>query len=24
MGKGFEFINEIKSGSVPREFFKPN
>jgi elongation factor G len=23
MGKGFEFINEIKSGSVPREFFKP-
>src|SRR5712672_2937748 len=22
-GKGFEFINEIKSGSVPREFFKP-
>jgi elongation factor G len=23
MGKGFEFINEIKSGAVPREFFKP-
>jgi elongation factor G len=23
MGKGFEFVNEIKSGSVPREFFKP-
>jgi elongation factor G len=23
MGKGFEFINEIKSGSVPREYFKP-
>ena len=23
MGKGFEFINEIRSGSVPREFFKP-
>jgi elongation factor G len=23
VGKGFEFINEIKSGSVPREFFKP-
>ncbi|HEY6351907.1 MAG TPA: elongation factor G [Candidatus Angelobacter sp.] len=22
-GKGFEFVNEIKSGSVPREFFKP-
>ncbi|HEV3039293.1 MAG TPA: elongation factor G [Candidatus Angelobacter sp.] len=21
-GKGFEFINEIKSGSVPREYFK--
>src|SRR5450432_1442338 len=23
MGKGFEFVNEVKSGSVPREFFKP-
>src|SRR5260221_157978 len=23
MGKGFQFINEIKSGSVPREVFKP-
>src|SRR6201995_311317 len=23
MGKGFEFINEIKNGSVAREFFKP-
>ncbi|HLJ29049.1 MAG TPA: elongation factor G [Candidatus Angelobacter sp.] len=22
-GKGFEFVNEIKSGSVPREFFRP-
>ena len=23
MGKGYEFVNEIKSGSVPHEFFKP-
>jgi len=23
MGKGFEFINEITGGSVPREYFKP-
>src|SRR5450631_2471789 len=23
MGKGFEFVNEIKSGAVPREYFKP-